>query len=95
MDGTVIVEYLPKYGRDLCKCGAIVLSKCGIRDPHAFEDQLRFLEKELVRSYSVVIVLEKSGGKVVGFLEARTENISQLYVHVDHQAKASARCWSN
>jgi ribosomal protein S18 acetylase RimI-like enzyme len=59
----------------------------GIRDPHTFEDQLRFVDQELVRSNSVVIVLEKGTGKVVGFLAATTDTISQLYVHVDHQSK--------
>jgi ribosomal protein S18 acetylase RimI-like enzyme len=32
-------------------------------------------------------VLEKGGGKVVGFLAATAEKISQLYVHVAYQNK--------
>src|SRR4030095_2668086 len=88
MDGTVIIEYLPQYGRELVQMWRDSFEQAvGIRDPHTFEDQLRFVEQELVRNHSVVIVLEKGAGKVVGFLAATTKQISQLYVHVDHQGK--------
>ena len=59
----------------------------GIRDPHTLEDQLRFLDQELVPSNSVVMVLDKATRKVVGFLAATSDTISQLYVHVDHQSQ--------
>jgi len=88
MDGTVIIEYLPQYARELVQMWRdSFVQGVWIRDPHAFEDQLSFVEQELVRSHSVFLVLEKSAGKVVGFLAATTEKISQLYVHVDHQGK--------
>jgi ribosomal protein S18 acetylase RimI-like enzyme len=88
MNDTVIVEYLPKYGRELVQMWRDSFEQAvGIQDPHTLEEQLRFVEQELIRSHSVVIVLEKGGGKVVGFLAATAEKISQLYVHVDHQNK--------
>jgi ribosomal protein S18 acetylase RimI-like enzyme len=86
MDDTVVVEYLPKYGRELVQMWRDSFEQAlGIRDPHAFEEQRRFLDHELIQSHSVVIVLEKDAGKVVGFLAATTDKISQLYVHVDYQ----------
>jgi len=88
MNETLIVEYLPQYGRELVQMWRDSFEHAvGIRDPHTLEDQLRFVEKELVRNNSVVIVLEKGAGKVVGFLAATTDTISQLYIHVDHQSK--------
>ncbi|HJX90098.1 MAG TPA: GNAT family N-acetyltransferase [Pyrinomonadaceae bacterium] len=88
MNETVIVEYLPQYGRELVQMWRESFEHAvGIRDPHTFEDHLRFVEQELVRSNSVVIALQKGAGKVVGFLAATTDTISQLYVHVDHQNK--------
>lgn len=88
MNETVIVEYLPQYGRELVQMWQDSFAHAvGIRDPHSFEDQLHFVEQELVRSNSVVIVLQKGAGKVVGFLAATPNTISQLYVHVDHQGK--------
>ena len=88
MDETVIVEYLPQYGRELVQMWRDSFERAvAIHDPHTFEDHLRFVEQELVQSNSVVIVLEKGTGKVVGFLAATTATISQLYVHVDHQSK--------
>ena len=88
MDDTVVIEYLPKFGPDLVRMWRASFEHgVGIQDPHPFADQLRFLEQELTRSHSVVVVLEKDTGKVVGFLASTTEKISQLYVHVDHQNK--------
>jgi len=88
MNDTVIVEYLPKYGRELVQMWRDSFEQAvGTQDPHTPEEQLRFVEQELIRSHSVVIVLEKSALKVVGFLAATAETISQLYVHVDHQNK--------
>jgi ribosomal protein S18 acetylase RimI-like enzyme len=88
MNEIVIVEYLPEYGRELVQMWRDSFERAvGIHDPHTFEEQLRFVEQELVQSNSVAIVLEKGTGKVVGFLAATTDMISQLYVHVDHQSK--------
>ena len=88
MDDTVVVEYLPKYGRELVQMWRDSFEQAvGIRDPHPFEEQLRFLDHELIRSHSIVIVLEKDAGKIVGFLAATTDMISNLYVHVDYQHK--------
>ena len=88
MDNTVVVEYLPKYGRELVQMWRNSFEQAlGIRDPHTLEEQLRFLDHDLIRSHSIVIVLEKDAGKVVGFLAATTDMISNLYVHVDYQHK--------
>ena len=88
MNDTLVVEYQPKYGRELIKMWRDSFEQAvGVRDPHTFEDQLRFVEQELIQTHSVVVVLQKDTEKVIGFLAATTEKISQLYVHVDHQHK--------
>jgi len=88
MNETVIGEYSPHYGGELVQMWRDSFEQAvGIRDPHTLEDQLRFLEEQVVPGNSVVIVLEKGTGKVVGFLAATPDTISQLYVHVDHQSQ--------
>lgn len=95
MNETVIVEYLPQYGRELVQMWQDSFAHAvGIRDPHSFEDQLHFVEQELVRSNSVVIVLQKGAGKVVGFSLRHPIRFHSSMFMWTIKAKALGRCWS-
>jgi ribosomal protein S18 acetylase RimI-like enzyme len=88
MNGTVTVEYRTDYGPDLVRMWRDSFEQAvGIGDPHTLEEQLRFLKNEVIPGHAVVIVLDQATEKVVGFLAAASDKISQLYVHVDHQGK--------
>lgn len=86
MDDVDIVEYSHRYGRELVKMWRDSFERAvGVANLHPFDEQLQFLEERLATEYRVVVVLERSTSKVVGFMASTPDTISQLYMHVDHQ----------
>ena len=82
-----IVEYSPKYGPELVRMWRKSFEQAlGITDAHSLEDQLRYLEEQLVPNNRVRLVLADNA-TVVGALVSSPRMVSQLYVHVDHQNK--------
>jgi len=57
----------------------------GVRDPHPIEEQTRFLLGDVVPNNDVRVAL--ADGRVVGFIAAKRDSISQLYLHVDYQGR--------
>lgn len=86
MDDIDIVEYSRKYGRELVKMWRDSFEKAvGVVGAHPFDEQLHFLDEKLVIENRVVVVLERSTSKVIGFMASTPDTISQIYLHVDHQ----------
>jgi ribosomal protein S18 acetylase RimI-like enzyme len=86
MDDFDIVEYSHKYGRELVAMWRDSFQRAvGVVNIHSFNDDLEFLDKELVKDHRVVVVLERSTSKVIGFMASTHDTISQIYLHVDHQ----------
>ena len=82
-----VVEYSPKYGPELVRMWRESFEQAlGITDPHSLEDQLRYLEEQLVPNNRVRLVLTDNS-TIVGALVSSPRMISQLYVHVDYQNK--------
>ena len=82
----VIVEYAPKYGRELVRMWRDSFEQAvGILDPHPLEEQLQYLEEKVVPENQVLVVLERSTLAVIGFMASTPEQISQLYVHINYQ----------
>jgi ribosomal protein S18 acetylase RimI-like enzyme len=52
----------------------------GIVDPHPIEDQIAYLQRQLVPSFRLRVAWEES--TIVGFLASNPESIAQLYVRV-------------
>ncbi len=85
MSDVIVVEYLPQYGPELVQMWRNSFERAvGVNNPHPVEDQLRFLNEELSLSHSVLVALEETTGRVVGFIAFTPEKISQLYVHVEN-----------
>jgi len=57
----------------------------GIVDPHPLAEQRAFLLNEIVPHYQLRVAM--ADDRLVGFIAANRESISQLYVHVDHQGR--------
>ena len=82
-----VIDYSPKYGQELVRMWRDSFEQAlGITDPHSLEDQLRYLEEQLVPNHRVRLVLADNA-TVVGALVSSPRMVSQLYVHVDHQNK--------
>lgn len=88
MEDFVVVDYSPEHARELVRMWRDSFERAlGINDPHPFEEQVRYLEEKVVTESKVLVVLERHGAKVVGFMASTPEKISQLYVHVSHQGQ--------
>jgi GNAT superfamily N-acetyltransferase len=57
----------------------------GIPPVHDFESQRFFLTHILPEKFEVFVVLKKYTGDVLAFLACNESEISQLYVHQEHQ----------
>ena len=57
----------------------------GVVDPHPIEEQTRHLTNEVVPENEVRVAL--ADGRIVGFVAATRESVSQLYVHIDYQGR--------
>jgi GNAT superfamily N-acetyltransferase len=58
-----------------------------IIDPHPVQDQLLYLQREVLPNNRVLLVLNGLDGPVVAFLAFSPRQLAQLYVHVDHQRR--------
>lgn len=59
----------------------------GVVDPHPIEEQVRYLQEQVVPANEVLVVIEESSSAVVGFIAFSAQSIVQLYVHVLHQGR--------
>jgi GNAT superfamily N-acetyltransferase len=82
----VVIDYSPQYGKELVRMWRDSFEQAvGVKNPYPLEDQLQYLEEQLVPNNRVRIVLADNTSTLVGVLVSSPRTISQLYVHVDHQ----------
>lgn len=87
-DGLTLAPYSPSRGLELVKMWRASFERgVGVIDPHPLEEQLAFLDRDLVPRNSVILVLDGIEGPVVAFIAFSTQEVAQLYVHVDHQGR--------
>jgi ribosomal protein S18 acetylase RimI-like enzyme len=80
------VDYVPAYERELVEMWRAAFERAlDLVDPHGIEDQIAYLRKSVLADYRVRVALDSE--RIIGFLAANESEISQLYVHVDHQRR--------
>ncbi|MHC4451475.1 MAG: GNAT family N-acetyltransferase [Planctomycetota bacterium] len=80
------VDYVPAYERELVELWRAAFERAlDLEDPHPIEDQIAYLHTKVLPDYRVQVALEQE--RIIGFLAANEAEISQLYVHVDHQRR--------
>lgn len=84
----VTAPFTPDRAEELVRTWRAAFERAvGIRDPHPLEDQLAYLDREVLPRHEVLLVLDGARGPLVAFLAFSKDEIGHLYVHVDHQRK--------
>jgi ribosomal protein S18 acetylase RimI-like enzyme len=63
----------------------------GVVDPHPLEEQLAFLQREVVPRHKLLLVLDGAEGPVTAFIAFSKEKVAQLYVHIDYQGRGMGK----
>jgi ribosomal protein S18 acetylase RimI-like enzyme len=56
-------------------------------DPHPLDEQLAYLQREVVPQNDLLLVLDGAEGPVAAFIAFANEKIAQLYVHTEYQGR--------
>ncbi len=59
----------------------------GVVDPHPLDEQLAFLQREVVPQNNLLLALDGAEGPVAAFIAFSNEKVDQLYVHTEYQGR--------
>jgi ribosomal protein S18 acetylase RimI-like enzyme len=83
-----VIPYSGKWAQELVGMWRASFERgVGVLDPHPLEDQLAFLERDVVPKNKVLLVLDGVNGPVVAFIAFSKEKVSHLYVRIDYQGR--------
>jgi len=81
-----IVEFRAEHAAELVPMWRASFERgVGVVDPHPIEAQTRYLMNDVVPGNEVRVA--SADGRIVGFVAATRESVSQLYVHLDYQGR--------
>jgi RimJ/RimL family protein N-acetyltransferase len=84
--GIDVVEYSPLHREDLVRMWRASFEQgVGVIDPHTIEEQLTYFDDKVLPQNRVLVVVDRSTPKVIGFMAHTRDMISHLYVHVRSQ----------
>jgi ribosomal protein S18 acetylase RimI-like enzyme len=84
----ILVAYTETRALELVKMWRASFERgVGVVDPHPLDEQLAFLQREVVPQNNLLLVLDGAEGPVAAFIAFSNEKVAHLYVHTDYQGR--------